>query len=314
MCGIRADTAQTIYNGNFLKELYLEIERIYERLKTMEKSIKKYFPIFALPTLVAFTIGFIVPFLMGIYLSFCEFTTVTDASFVGLKNYLRVFTDPTFVHALWYTALFTVVSVITINVFAFTIAMLLTKGIRGTNVFRTVFFMPNLIGGIVLGYIWQILLNGILANFGKTLTYSSSYGFWGLIVLMNWQQIGYMMIIYVAGLQNVPTDLIEAAQIDGATSLQTLFKVKIPMVMPSITICLFLTVSNSFKLFDQNLALTAGAPSKKTAMLALDIYNTFYGRNGYEGVGQAKAVLFFIVVAVIALGQLVLTRRKEVEQ
>ena len=280
----------------------------------MEKSIKKYFPIFALPTLVAFTIGFIVPFLMGIYLSFCEFTTVTDASFVGLKNYLRVFTDPTFVHALWYTALFTVVSVITINVFAFTIAMLLTKGIRGTNVFRTVFFMPNLIGGIVLGYIWQILLNGILANFGKTLTYSSSYGFWGLIVLMNWQQIGYMMIIYVAGLQNVPTDLIEAAQIDGATSLQTLFKVKIPMVMPSITICLFLTVSNSFKLFDQNLALTAGAPSKKTAMLALDIYNTFYGRNGYEGVGQAKAVLFFIVVAVIALGQLVLTRRKEVEQ
>ena len=314
MCGICADTAQTIYNGNFLKELYLEIERIYERLKTMEKSIKKYFPIFALPTLVAFTIGFIVPFLMGIYLSFCEFTTVTDASFVGLKNYLRVFTDPTFVHALWYTALFTVVSVITINVFAFTIAMLLTKGIRGTNVFRTVFFMPNLIGGIVLGYIWQILLNGILANFGKTLTYSSSYGFWGLIVLMNWQQIGYMMIIYVAGLQNVPTDLIEAAQIDGATSLQTLFKVKIPMVMPSITICLFLTVSNSFKLFDQNLALTAGAPSKKTAMLALDIYNTFYGRNGYEGVGQAKAVLFFIVVAVIALGQLVLTRRKEVEQ
>ena len=174
--------------------------------------------------------------------------------------------------------------------------------------------MPNLIGGIVLGYIWQILLNGILANFGKTLTYSGTYGFWGLVILMNWQQIGYMMIIYVAGLQNVPTDLIEAAEIDGATSLQTLFKVKIPMVMPSITICLFLTVSNSFKLFDQNLALTAGAPSKKTAMLALDIYNTFYGRSGFEGVGQAKAVLFFIVVAVIALGQLVLTRRKEVEQ
>ena len=251
---------------------------------------------------------------MGIYLSFCEFTTVTDAKFVGLKNYIRIFSDATFTHALVFTALFTVVSVLTINVFAFAIAMLLTKGIRGTNLFRTVFFMPNLIGGIVLGYIWQILLNGILANFGKTLTYSGTYGFWGLVILMNWQQIGYMMIIYVAGLQNVPTDLIEAAEIDGATSLQTLFKVKIPMVMPSITICLFLTVSNSFKLFDQNLALTAGAPSKKTAMLALDIYNTFYGRSGFEGVGQAKAVLFFIVVAVIALGQLVLTRRKEVEQ
>ena len=283
-------------------------------MEIMEKAIKKYFPVFALPTLVAFTIGFIVPFIMGIYLSFCEFTTVTDAKFVGLKNYLRVFSDPTFMHALWFTALFTIVSVLTINVFAFVIAMLLTKGIRGTNVFRTVFFMPNLIGGIVLGYIWQILLNGILANFGKTLTYSSSYGFWGLIVLMNWQQIGYMMIIYIAGIQNIPGELIEAAKMDGASNWQLLKSVTIPMVMPSITICTFLTLTNSFKLFDQNLALTAGAPSKKTAMLALDIYNTFYGRSGFEGVGQAKAVLFFIVVAVIALGQLVLTRRKEVEQ
>ena len=276
--------------------------------------MKKYSPIFVLPTFAAFTIGFIIPFIMGIYLSFCKFTTVTDAKLVGFNNYLKVFRDPTFVHALWYTALFTVVSVLTINLFAFTIAMLLTKAMKGTNLFRTVFFMPNLIGGIVLGYIWQLILNGILGYFDRTLTYSATYGFWGLVILMNWQQIGYMMIIYIAGLQNVPTELIEAAQIDGATSWQTLIKVKIPMVMPSITICLFLTVSNSFKLFDQNLALTAGAPSKKTAMLALDIYNTFYGRSGFEGVGQAKAVLFFIVVAVIALGQLVLTRRKEVEQ
>ena len=282
----------------------------------MEKSIKKYFPIFALPTLVAFTIGFIVPFLMGIYLSFCEFTTVTDASFVGLKNYLRVFTDPTFVHALWYTALFTVVSVITINVFAFTIAMLLTKGIRGTNVFRTVFFMPNLIGGIVLGYIWQILLNGILANFGKTLTYSSSYGFWGLIVLMNWQQIGYMMIIYIAGLQNVSDDLIEAAAIDGATPWETLWKVKLPMVMPSITICVFLTLTNSFKLFDQNLALTGGDPNHMTEMMALNIYQTFYARAGaqWKGLGQSKAVLFCLLVIVISMIQLKATRSREVQQ
>ena len=282
----------------------------------MEKSIKKYFPIFALPTLVAFTIVFIVPFLMGIYLSFCEFTTVTDASFVGLKNYLRVFTDPTFVHALWYTALFTVVSVITINVFAFTIAMLLTKGIRGTNVFRTVFFMPNLIGGIVLGYIWQILLNGILANFGKTLTYSSSYGFWGLIVLMNWQQIGYMMIIYIAGLQNVSDDLIEAAAIDGASPWETLWKVKLPMVMPSITICVFLTLTNSFKLFDQNLALTGGDPNHMTEMMALNIYQTFYARAGaqWKGLGQSKAVLFCLLVIVISMIQLKATRSREVQQ
>ena len=280
----------------------------------MQKAIKRYFPVFVLPTLIAFTIGFLAPFVLGVYLSLCKFTTVTDAKFIGLSNYAKILGDGDFLHSLWFTALFTIVTVLLINIFAFAVAMLLTKNIKGTNIFRTVFFMPNLIGGIVLGYVWQLLLNGILAHFQKTLTYSSKYGFWGLVILMNWQMIGYMMIIYVAGLQNVPTDLIEAAQIDGATSLQTLFKVKIPMVMPSITICLFLTVSNSFKLFDQNLALTAGAPSKKTAMLALDIYNTFYGRNGYEGVGQAKAVLFFIVVAVIALGQLVLTRRKEVEQ
>lgn len=280
----------------------------------MEKAIRRYWPIFVLPTFLAFILGFIAPFAMGVYLSFCKFTTVTDAKFIGFSNYLKIFTDASFVHALWYTALFTVVTVVLINVLAFAVALLLTKGFRGTNIFRTVFFMPNLIGGIILGYIWQQMINAVLLKYETTLVANPTYGFWGLVILMNWQMIGYMMIIYVAGLQNVPTDLIEAAQIDGATSLQTLFKVKIPMVMPSITICLFLTVSNSFKLFDQNLALTAGAPSKKTAMLALDIYNTFYGRNGYEGVGQAKAVLFFIVVAVIALGQLVLTRRKEVEQ
>ena len=279
----------------------------------MEKSIKKYFPVFALPTLVAFTIGFIIPFVMGIYLSFCEFTTVTDARFVGLKNYVKAFSDPTFGHAMLFTALFTVVSVLTINVLAFVIAMLLTKGIKGTNFFRTVFFMPNLIGGIVLGYIWQILLNGILGHFGRTLTYSSSYGFWGLIILMNWQQVGYMMIIYVAGIQNIPGELIEAAKIDGATNRQLLRYVTIPMVMPSITICTFLTLTNAFKLYDQNLALTAGEPSNKSELLALNIYNTFYGRTGWEGVGQAKAVIFFLAVAVIALIQLKLTRSKEVQ-
>lgn len=278
------------------------------------KSLKKWWPVFVLPTLAAFIIGFLWPFIWGIYLSFCKFSTVKDVVWVGLSNYQKIFIGGDFSHAFWLTVVFAFVSSILINVLAFSIALALTKGFKGTNVFRTVFFMPNLIGGIILGYIWQQMINAVLLKYETTLVANPTYGFWGLVILMNWQMIGYMMIIYVAGLQNVPTDLIEAAQIDGATSLQTLFKVKIPMVMPSITICLFLAVSNSFKLFDQNLALTAGAPSKKTAMLALDIYNTFYGRNGYEGVGQAKAVLFFIVVAVIALGQLVLTRRKEVEQ
>lgn len=280
----------------------------------MEKTIKRYFPIFALPTLIAFSVGFILPFILGIYLSFCKFTTITNAEFVGFSNYLKIFKDGTFLHSLGFTALFTIVSVLSINIIAFTVAMLLTKGFKGTNAFRTVFFMPNLIGGIVLGYIWQLIFNGILLYFDRTLTFSSSYGFWGLIILMNWQQVGYMMIIYIAGIQNIPGDLIEAAKIDGASSVQILKSVTLPMVMPSITICTFLTLTNSFKLFDQNLALTAGEPSNSTEMLALNIYNTYYGRVGWEGVGQAKAVVFFLLVAAIAMIQLRATRTKEVQQ
>ena len=280
----------------------------------MERAIKKYFPIFALPTLLAFLIGFIIPFVLGIWLSFCSFTTVTDAKFVGLGNYVSIWGDATFVHSLWFTALFTVVSVVVINVLAFAVALLLTKGFRGTNTFRTVFFMPNLIGGIVLGYIWQLIFNGILGYFDRTLTFSASYGFWGLVILMCWQQVGYMMIIYIAGLQSIPGDLYEAARIDGANSRQLLFRITIPMSMPSITICTFLTLTNSFKLFDQNLALTAGQPSNLTEMLALNIYNTFYGRVGWEGVGQAKAVVFTVLVALLALFQIRATRSKEVQQ
>ena len=285
------------------------------RENMQNKMMKKYFPVFVLPTLLAFTIGFIVPFIMGVYLSFCKFTTVTDAKFVGLQNYVKIFTeDGTFGHELWYTTAFTVVSVVLINVIGFAVALLLTKKIKGTNIFRTVFFMPNLIGGIILGYVWQLLLNGLLLQINKTLTYSSVYGFWGLVILMCWQQIGYMMIIYIAGIQNIPGELIEAAQIDGANKGQLLKHVIIPMVMPSITICTFLTLTNSFKLFDQNLALTNGEPSNMSEMLALNIYNTFYGRTGWEGVGQAKAVIFFILVGAIAMIQNRLTRSKEVQQ
>ena len=279
----------------------------------MEKALKKYFAVFALPTLIAFAISFLVPFLMGIYLSFTEFTTVTNTTWVGLKNYKALLGSPDFMNALWFTVKFTVVSVLSINLIASTLALLLTRGIKATNLFRTVFFMPNLIGGIVLGYIWQIIINGVLIKFGVDITFSAKYGFWGLVVLMNWQMAGYMMIIYIAGLQNIPGDLKEAAEIDGASPFQTLRHITIPMVMPSVTICTFLTLTNSFKLFDQNFALTGGAPAKQTAMLALDIYNTFYGRIGSEGIGQAKAVIFFIMVAVIAFVQLYITRRKEVE-
>lgn len=280
----------------------------------MQKTLKKFGIIFTLPTLFAFAIAFLVPFFVGIYLSFCEFTTVTDAEWIGFDNYIEAFAGSSdFINALWFTVRFTVITVILINIVAFALATLLTRKMRGTNLFRTIFFMPNLIGGIVLGYIWQLIINGVLINFGVDITFSAAYGFWGLVILMNWQQVGYMMVIYIAGIQNIPTELVEAARIDGANSWQTLRRVTIPMVMPAITICTFLTLTNSFKLFDQNLALTQGAPAKQTAMLALDIFNTFYARSGSEGEGQAKAVVFFLMVGLIAYIQLRLTRNKEVE-
>ncbi len=280
----------------------------------MEKAMKRYMPIFVLPTLCAFILGFVIPFVMGVGLSFCEFTTVTDARFVGLSNYVRAFQDTVFRHSFWYTALFAVVSLVVINVFAFALALALTQKMRGTNIFRTIFFMPNLIGGIVLGYIWQLIFTGVLEKYNTALGLNEWYGFAGLIILVSWQQIGYMMIIYIAGLQSIPGDVMEAAQIDGATRLRRLFLVTIPMMMPSITICMFLSVTNGFKLFDQNLSLTAGEPSKMSEMMALNIFNTFYGRTGWEGVGQAKAVIFFVIVVGIGLIQLRLTRSKEVQQ
>ena len=280
----------------------------------MQTMPKRYYAFFTLPTTIAFIISFFIPFLLGIYLSFTEFTTVTDSRWVGVTNYIRAFAqDRDFINATIFTAKFAVVSVVLINLFAFLFALLLTQKIRGTNVFRTIFFMPNLIGGIVLGYIWQLIINGILYRFGVDLTYSANYGFWGLVVLMNWQMVGYMMIIYIAGIQSIPVELYEAAKIDGANAWQILKSITIPLVMPAVTICTFLTVTNSFKLFDQNLALTAGAPAKKSAMLALDIFNTFYGRSGYEGVGQAKAVVFFLFVGLIVLMQLRISRRREFE-
>ena len=287
----------------------------------MVKKHKKYFLIFVLPTLIAFAIGFIYPFFQGIYLSFCKFHTVTDAKLIGFDNYVKAFQNEAFIHSFWFTVLFVIVSIVLINLIAFAVAYVLTLGIRGSNIFRTVFFVPNLIGGIILGYIWKLIFDGILHNYGTNLALNSTYGFWGLVILMCWQQAGYMMIIYIAGFQSVPSDLYEAAKIDGANRRQLLTKVTIPMMAPSITICTFLTLTNSFKLFDQNLALTAGAPGvvtdggvtiKQTEMMALNIYNTFYSNANSRGVGQAEAVIFFVIVVVIALAQLYFTRKREV--
>ncbi len=289
----------------------------------VRRPIQRCFPIFILPTFIAFVIGFLYPFIKGIYLSLCSFTTPRDAEFIGLANYGKAFQDASFVHAFWYTGAFTIVSILAINIFAFTIAYILTQNIIGANIFRTVFFMPNLIGGIVLGYIWSMIFDGILRYYDTYLLAKTSYGFWGLLILMCWQQIGYMMIVYIAGLQGIPEDMMEAAKIDGANRWQTLFKITIPNVMPSITICVFLTLTNSFKLFDQNLALTGGMPAvfkpdgtiiNTTEMLALNIYKTFYTGANTRGVAQAKAVLFFIMVAIFALAQLKATRNKEVQQ
>ena len=289
----------------------------------MQKAISKYWPVFVLPTLIAFIIGFIWPFIWGIFLSFQRFTTVSKTTFVGLQNYINVFSDETFLHAFSFTAAFTVVSTVLINVCAFAIALVLTRGIRGTNIFRTVYFMPNLIGGIVLGYIWSMIFDGFLARYNTSIVLNATYGYWGLIIMLCWQQIGYMMIIYIAGLQSVSDDMIEAAKIDGANGWHILWNITIPTVMPSITICTFLTLTNGFKLFDQNLVLTGGQPFtfqpdgtiiRSTEMLALNIYNTFYLNSNSRGMGQAKAVLFFILVAAIALIQLRATHSREVQQ
>ena len=289
-----------------------------------KNPLRRWAWLFLGPVTAAFVIGFVWPFIQGIYLSFCKFKLLRNAQFIGFGNYVTAFKDASFMHSFWYTALFAIVSLLFINILGFAAAYALTQGIKGSNLFRTVFFMPNLIGGIVLGYIWSMIFDGILGRYGTSILLETKYGFWGLIILMCWQQIGYMMIIYIAGLQAVPEDMIEAAKIDGANKWQTLFKVTIPNVMPSITICTFLSLTNGFKLFDQNLALTGGLPYliqpdgstiNTTEMLALNIYNTFYTSGAASrGVAQAKAVLFFILVAGLGLAQLAYTRKREVQQ
>ena len=295
--------------------------------------IKRKVWLFLIPTFVCFVIGFVWPFASGVYLSFCQFRLIREALFipldkvkdvwVGFSNYARAFADPSFKQAFIYTAKYAVVSVVVINVLSFFLGYLLTLKIKGSNIFRATFFMPNLIGGIVLSYIWQLIFNGVLIRYNTYLTANAKFGFWGLVILMAWQQIGYMMIIYIAGFQSVTEDILEAAKIDGANKWQSLFKVIVPNMMTTISICMFLSLTNSFKLFDQNLALTGGAPVvttpagqiKMTEMLALNISNSFGKINTWaKGTAQAKAVIFFILVAAISLLQLKFTRSKEVQQ
>ncbi len=293
-----------------------------DSVSLVQRPIRKFAAVFILPTFLAFIIGFVWPFVQGIYLSFTNFNTPRDAEWSGIGNYVKALTDAGFVNAFKNTAAFAVVSIILINVIAFAIAYALTQKMRGANLFRTVFFMPNLIGGVVLGYIWSMIFDGILSRYGTYLTANGTYGFWGLVILVAWQQIGYMMIIYIAGLQAVSEDMLEAARIDGASGAQTLFQVIIPNVMPSITTCTFLTLTNSFKMFDQNLALTGGLPSivvdnakvNVTELLALNIYSTYNINKNWHGTAQAKAVIFFILVAVLAIAQQAATRSKEVQQ
>ncbi|MBU5294610.1 sugar ABC transporter permease [Anaerosalibacter bizertensis] len=286
------------------------------------KNSKGWFWIFVGPVLLAFIIVVIVPMITGIYYSFTDWNGIgNDANWVGLKNYTKIFTeDKDFLNAFLFTAKFALVSLITINVIGFGLALLMTKGLKLTNFFRSIFFMPNMIGGLILGFVWQFIFTKGFDSLGKLLNWSflrgwladPTTGFWGLVILMSWQMSGYMMVIYIAAIENIPESSLEAAKIDGANAWQRLRYIIMPLVAPAFTVGLFLTLSNSFKLYDQNLSLTAGGPHNSTQMLAMNIYNTAFKFNKL-GLAQAKAVIFLITVAVITLTQIYYSKRREVE-
>ena len=301
----------------------------------MDRYYKKRFVPLALPALILFVMVIVIPFIMGVIYSFTAWRGTYFAggdhfweAFVGFDNYVKAFKTKKFLDAFVYTIKVTLVAVVAINVVSLAMALLATSLNKGAAAYRTIYFLPNLLGGLALGYIWQFIFEIVFSKilFGEdgiisipalcNMTQDNTKALFALVMLITWQMAGYMMIIYVAGLQSVPGDLIEAAKIDGASDREILFKIKIPMVMPSVTICTFLTLTNSFKLFDQNVALTAGEPANASEMLALNIYNTFYGRSGaqWKGIGQAKAAVFFLIVVIISLIQLKFTRSKEVQQ
>lgn len=286
------------------------------------KYSKMWFSIFVGPILFAFLLVVIIPMLFGIYFSFTDWNGINnDANWVGFSNYVEIIRgDEEFMNAFTFTAKFAAVSVILINAIGFGLALFVTRIEKFSGLLRSVFFMPNLIGGLILGFVWQFIFIKAFGYIGKEMGWeffqgwlsTTSTGFWGLAILMSWQMSGYMMVIYIAALQNIPESLIEASKIDGANALQRLRHITIPLVAPAFTVGLFLTLSNSFKLYDQNLSLTGGDPAHTTEMLAMNIYNTAFVFNNM-GVAQAKAVLFLITVSVITLTQMYYSKKREVE-
>lgn len=287
----------------------------------MKKSKKGFF-LFMAPALVAFTLVQLIPTVMGIGYSFTDWNGISKAKhFVGVQNYITILTsDLSFRNAFIFTFLFSVCAVIAVNLIGFALAILVTQRIKGVNLLRGIFFMPNLIGGILLGFTWQFIFVQVFEAIGKKLGIlwlrgwltDQRTGFLGLLIVVTWQLSGYMMMIYIAQLQNIPEDVLEAAELDNAVGWNRMRYIILPLMMPAFTIGLFLSISNAFKLFDQNLSLTGGGPVNSTQMLALNIYTTAFGENRF-GLAQAKAVIFMIVVMAISVIQLSITKRREVE-
>ncbi|MCT2909594.1 sugar ABC transporter permease [Schleiferilactobacillus harbinensis] len=286
------------------------------------KSDKWWNMLFAVPTTLIFALVVLVPFCYGIYYAFFQWDGIAanPMTFVGFRNFANVFKDTQFMSSAVKTLIFTAAGVITINIFGMIIALLVTSKLKTRSLVRTFYFMPYLIGGLILGYIWKFIFSDGMAIIGQVTGLKSIFFNWllspnmamvAMVVVFTWQMAGYIMIIYITGINAIPTDMIEAAQIDGADSWHIFWKVKIPLMMPSITIALFMTLSNCFKIFDVNLSLTGGGPAKSTELFAMNIYNEIFKANNY-GYGQAKAILFFLVVAVFTLIQVSITRKREV--
>ncbi len=287
---------------------------------TRHRSIVNF--LFLFPLLFTFAVTVIIPLVLGIFYSFTDWTGIKYTEFVGLANYIAMFKETSFLWSLIITVLFVVFNMIFVNVVGFCLALLCTSRLKGVGFFRAAYFLPNLIGGIVLGYIWQFVFNNVLVQVtGTSLLSKTPTAFAAIIVVYIWQYAGYIMLIYINGLVTVPGDVLEAAAIDGANAVTTLFRIKLPMIASTITICTFLTLTSAFKQFDVNMALTNGTGSVQfmgnyltngTQMLALNIYNTAISKNNYA-LGQAKAVLFFIILACVSLVQVRMSNSKEVE-
>lgn len=278
--------------------------------------------IFLAPVLAALLIVVVVPFVWGIYYSLTEWSgdMAQTPVFKGFDNYANLLSDPTFLSALWFTFKYAIVTVIIINIVGFSLALIVTSYIKSKNILRTIFFMPNLIGGLILGFIWQFIFTNIFNAVGSAMGVemlqgwlaTPATGFWGMVILHVWQMAGYIMIIYIAYLQSIPDELLEAADMDGANYMQKLKNVIAPLVAPAFTVSMFLTLSGSFKIYDQNLSLTGGGPGGSTKMIAMDIVDTAFAMNTM-GMAQAKAVVFFIIVAILSLTQVYYNKKKEVE-